>query len=545
MTIRICQSCYRKPFPLSCYSSSPLPTASPLLHTTLRSRFQILQTQNQIRTSIISRAKRKGKTLSGDPVSSKLKLRSNDSKDQGTLRSQNQVQNGTERVSNVINEKSRNELSGIENLRWRNLLPKKVGAADPLKSLAPNLPPESIPKFENSRLLKVAVLGAANAGKSSLVNSLVGEKVSIVSSKAQTTRERISGVLTDLAKQRTSSSDHSVEEKKDQNNYQIVFYDTPGIVTMENRLKVQREVLTSSWQALNSADYLLILLDTPKLLSKSNTPVEEYMFSRLAKFADQMKVPAMLIFNKVDEIFNQCKHSSKAEFNRSSEILSLIQSGMAGYGDSKIHVRSRNMLENFGIRYQGGKRESNDGESVGLKELAEGLVETYTQKYGSVEKVVFCSAKEGWGVDVVKDHLYRHTYPSPFLYPPAQRHDIPELALVEQYIREAIFEKLWGYIPYSIKQENVGWIEQKQDGAVKDQAEEQRESTGLAERGVADRKSKVKIVQNLYVSKPSLEKIVVGKGGAVIKEVTQHAKKELERVLQREVELWLDVKVRK
>ena len=75
----------------------------------------------------------------------------------------------------------------------------------------------------------VAVIGRANAGKSTLINVLVGEKVSIVSPKPQTTRDRILGVLTE-------------------DDYQIVFVDTPGIYKARNELtdRMMRSVETSA-----------------------------------------------------------------------------------------------------------------------------------------------------------------------------------------------------------------------------------------------------------------------------------------------------------
>ena len=86
----------------------------------------------------------------------------------------------------------------------------------------------------------VAVVGRANAGKSTLVNVLVGEKVAIVSPKPQTTRDRILGVLT--------------TEK-----YQIAFIDTPGIYRADNLLNSVMQKTTSD--SLVDADLILFVLD--------------------------------------------------------------------------------------------------------------------------------------------------------------------------------------------------------------------------------------------------------------------------------------------
>ena len=86
----------------------------------------------------------------------------------------------------------------------------------------------------------VAVIGRANAGKSTLINVLVGEKVSIVSPKPQTTRDRILGVLTEDA-------------------FQIVFVDTPGIYKARNALTDL--MMKTTEQSAKSVDFILYVLD--------------------------------------------------------------------------------------------------------------------------------------------------------------------------------------------------------------------------------------------------------------------------------------------
>lgn len=89
---------------------------------------------------------------------------------------------------------------------------------------------------KNPYLIKVAVIGAANAGKSTLVNKIVGEEISGVSPKAHTTRERILAVLSEK-------------------NYQVVFLDTPGVIPDHNHAKMNRTLATSSWRSLDEADH--------------------------------------------------------------------------------------------------------------------------------------------------------------------------------------------------------------------------------------------------------------------------------------------------
>ncbi len=89
----------------------------------------------------------------------------------------------------------------------------------------------------------VALIGAPNAGKSTLINALVGEKVSIVTRKAQTTRSTVRGVLT------TGEA-------------QIVFVDTPGLFAPKRRL--DRAMVASAWGAAADADVLALMIDARK-----------------------------------------------------------------------------------------------------------------------------------------------------------------------------------------------------------------------------------------------------------------------------------------
>ena len=117
----------------------------------------------------------------------------------------------------------------------------------------------------------VAVIGRANAGKSTLINVLVGEKVSIVSPKPQTTRDRILGVLTE-------------------EDYQIVFVDTPGIYRARNALTdmMMRTTETSA----RSVDFILYVLDGHDGISE-----EDFELIRKYKALD---IPMAVAYTKID-----------------------------------------------------------------------------------------------------------------------------------------------------------------------------------------------------------------------------------------------------
>ena len=117
----------------------------------------------------------------------------------------------------------------------------------------------------------VAVIGRANAGKSTLINVLVGEKVSIVSPKPQTTRDRILGVLTE-------------------DDYQIVFVDTPGIYKARNALTDM--MMRTTDMSAKSVDYILFVLD-------GHEGVKEEDFELIRKYK-ALNIPMAVAYTKID-----------------------------------------------------------------------------------------------------------------------------------------------------------------------------------------------------------------------------------------------------
>ena len=119
----------------------------------------------------------------------------------------------------------------------------------------------------------VALIGAPNAGKSTLVNSAVGAKVSIVTHKVQTTRAIVRGVAI-------------------RDNAQIVFVDTPGIFEPKRRL--DRAMVDTAWSGARDADLVCVLIDAKKGIDAANEDL-------LGRVAD-LKQPKVLILNKIDTV---------------------------------------------------------------------------------------------------------------------------------------------------------------------------------------------------------------------------------------------------
>src|SRR6476620_1684044 len=117
----------------------------------------------------------------------------------------------------------------------------------------------------------VNIFGKPNAGKSTLLNALMGEKMAIVSHKVQTTRHRIKAILTEK-------------------NYQVVFSDTPGII--EPKYKLHEKMMKQVKSALEDADIAILMHDITE-------PIDEFetIFNSL-----KLKVPTVLLLNKTDKV---------------------------------------------------------------------------------------------------------------------------------------------------------------------------------------------------------------------------------------------------
>ena len=285
-----------------------------------------------------------------------------------------------------------------------------------------NQPSESKPGYKSG---VVALIGRPNAGKSTLLNHLVGEKIAIVSSKPQTTRTRISGVLTRPAGQ-------------------IVFLDTPGIHKPGYRLN--RRMMSIVSDALATVDLILLMVDASVPMGGG----DRFVLNMLKPGT----TPAFLILNKVDAIADK------------SRLLPRI----AAYTSER--------------------------------EFAE---------------VIPLSALTGDGVELLIDKALEYLPEGPPLYPEDELTDQPERAIVAELVREKILEATGDELPYVTAVVTERW----------DESEEVTRIHCL-----------------IYVERSSHRAIIIGRGGALLKEIGSRARHDIERLLGRHVFLGLFVKVR-
>ena len=271
----------------------------------------------------------------------------------------------------------------------------------------------------------VAILGAPNAGKSTLVNALVGQKVAIVSPKAQTTRVRLMGVAIE-------------------GDTQLLLVDTPGIFEPKRRL--DRAMVQAAWGGAEGADVLALVVDAKGGLGAKVTDIAEAIKDR--------REPKYLILNKVD---------------------------LADKGKLLLHAEKLTGMVDF--------------------------AETF-----------FVSAATGDGLPELKAHLAKAMPEGPWHFPEDQVSDASERSLASEVTREQLYLQLHAELPYASAIETEQYKE-REDGSVE-------------------------IHQQILVERPTQRAIVLGKGGARIKEIGARARTELSEIVGRPVHLYLHVKVR-
>ena len=271
----------------------------------------------------------------------------------------------------------------------------------------------------------VAIIGAPNSGKSTLLNTLAGYKLAIVSHKVQTTRSRVRAIIVEGCSQ-------------------IIFVDTPGIFLPRRRL--DEAMVNSAWEGATDADVVLLMVDARTGLTED--------VNRIAEKLKGSPSRQVLVLNKVDVV-------------KRERLLVLA------------------------------------GE---LNELC------------PFEQTFMISASTGDGVDEMKRKLAEMMPGGPWLYPEDQISDIPQRLIASEITREKIYERLHQELPYASTVETEKW-EERPDGSVR-------------------------IEQVIFVERENQRKIVLGKGGQVIKEIGSLAREELSAMLDRKVHLFLFVKVR-
>jgi GTPase len=270
----------------------------------------------------------------------------------------------------------------------------------------------------------VALIGAPNAGKSTLLNRLVGSKLAIVTPKVQTTRSRMLGIVVD-------------------GGAQIIFVDTPGIFAPKRRL--ERAMVRAAWAGAEDAEIVVVLVDATHGLDDDT-----------ARIIDGLRAAnrrAVLALNKIDKV-------------KRADLLPLAQA---------------------------------------------------FDREGVFDRVFMISALTGDGVEDLKVYVANALPRGPWLYPEDEITDAPLRLLAAEATREQVFRQLHQELPYAATVETEKW-EDRPDGSVR-------------------------IDQVIHVTREGQKAIVLGQGGRQIKSIGAAARAELEKMFERRVHLFLQVRV--
>ena len=281
--------------------------------------------------------------------------------------------------------------------------------------------------FQNQKSAFIAIVGRPNVGKSSLLNRMLGQKIAIVSSKPQTTRTRITGILTE-------------------EDTQLVFIDTPGMHKPKNELG--KYMVRSVTESVAGVDMCLLVTEAGKEI----TQTEENL---MAKFKAQ-NIPAVLAINKVDTI------------KEKSELLTQI--------------------------------------------LA------YSNKF-DFDAVIPVSAQDGQGVNDLKNELKNHAQEGGHFFDDDTLTDQPERVIASEMIREKILRMCEKEIPHGTAVV-IEKMRQRQDKDILD------------------------VEATIYCERESHKRILIGKGGSMLKKISTYARQDMENFFGCKVNLqtWLKVK---
>lgn len=272
----------------------------------------------------------------------------------------------------------------------------------------------------------IALIGAPNAGKSTLMNRIIGAKVSIVTPKAQTTRSRVTGAVI-------------------KGDDQLVFVDVPGVFNAKQRF--EKAMVDCAWSGADEADVIVFVFDAQK------KPTEETE-QALARIAQSSK-PRILVLNKVDAVSDK------------GALLPLID-----WFQSKVEFPS----------------------------------------------IIIISALTGDGVLDLVERIKSFLPAGPWLYDAEHLTDVPKRLLAAELTREQCFFKLREELPYALMVETENYEEFK-DGSVK-------------------------INQVITVQNERQKTIVLGKSGAMLKQIGEASRREIERNWGQKCHLFLFVRVR-
>ena len=374
----------------------------------------------------------------------------------------------------------------------------------------------------------VAILGRPNAGKSTLLNALIGEKVAIVSAKPQTTRNRISGVVEVPARKGVHPA------------AQIVFVDTPGVHKPGSHL--DRRMLQEVYEALETRDLVLVLMDATRRVQLEaaagpapGSVTEEHSAGAEARadFADSDVGAKAPTYQPGDD--------STANLSATSEGAAESQVPESGPGAPEITDAPATAAKRERTNWA-----SEDEFLFGLirkldcpvfllltkidlvpKDHLLPLIDTLTRQFNFAQ-IIPVSARKRDGLDVLVRKIVEVLPTGARFYPKEQYTDQPQRFMVAELIRESILVETGEEVPYS-------------SAVVIERFEEPKPFVPRKKGAVPARPPLTRIAAAIYCERDGQKAILIGKGGAKLKEIGTGARRQIESLLGTRVYLELHV----
>jgi GTP-binding protein Era len=343
----------------------------------------------------------------------------------------------------------------------------------------------------------VAILGRPNAGKSTLLNALTGEKVAIVSAKPQTTRNRLAGVVEVPARKGVHPA------------AQIVFVDTPGVHKPGSHL--DRRMLQEVYEALETRDLVLVLMDATRRV-------------QLEAAAAPSAEPGETVESQVSE----------SNPHPSDEGLS---PGTPRPGAPAAMVTSKHERTNWATEDEflfGLIRKLDCPVFLLLtkidlvpKDHLLPLIDTLTRQFNFAQ-IIPVSARKRDGLDLLVQKIVEVLPTGERYYPKDQYTDQPQRFMVAELIRESILVETGEEVPYA-------------SAVVIEQFEEPEPAPPQKKNAAPTRLPLTRIAAAIYCERDGQKAILIGKGGAKLKEIGTGARRQIESLLGTRVYLELHV----
>ncbi|XP_020923149.1 GTPase Era, mitochondrial isoform X2 [Sus scrofa] len=269
---------------------------------------------------------------------------------------------------------------------------------------------------ENPRVLRVVILGAPNAGKSTLSNKLLGRKVFPVSKKVHTTRSQALGVIT---------------EKE----AQVILLDTPGLISpdKQKRHHLEPSLLEDPWKSMESADLVVVLVDVSDQWTRNQ--LSPQVLQCLTQFS---QVPSILVMNKVDRL------------KQKSVLLELTAALTEGVVNGKKLTVRKALRSQRDARRPGPAAKGPDTESVG---------DPQRTGWPHFQEIFMLSALSQEDVKILKQYLLAQARPGPWEFHSGVLTSQTPQEICANIVREKLLEYLPQEVPYGVQQKTMMWEE--------------------------------------------------------------------------------------